>query len=387
MQFNNYTNNATTFKWEGSLLESIQNQKFNGRKIHSNVILDISGSMGELINGTKNKLDIVVDSLKLYLEFAKVLVNSGVQMKMTIVTFSTRTEVFYKSENNMSIQDIDKLIQGLDSLQPTASTVMAPAINEVFKNVDESYKNTFVIMTDGYADDTSYLMKNDIFKGKMHGALGIGSAKNYQEELLNYLASKETTYGGFNAEELKRGIIGFLLSDLMCVATEIEVRFPPGIQVFSSEVVTKDIDNYSWIKIPKLMFDEIKAFSTSEPCEIEISYRNRATGDKIVLKRNAQNIEDDSSVDSFCKYSQKFKTMIETPEKLKELYNEIEKINFNPSCLLFPDWIELIKEVKTFSEMQKDKDYAMAQQQYSAGVTRTFSSQVRSVGICTPKKS
>jgi hypothetical protein len=228
------------------------------------------------------------------------------------------------------------------------------------------------------------IMKNDIFKGKMHGAIGIGSAKNYQEELLNYLASKDTTYGGFNAEELKRGIIGFLLSDLMCVATDIEIRIPSGIEVFSSDIVTKDSDNYSWIKIPKLMLDEIKAFSTSAPCEIEISYRNRVTGDRIVLKRTVENVQDDLSVDTFCRFSQKFKNMIENPTKLKDLYNEMEKVTFNINCILFSDWIELVKEVKTFSEMKKDKDYQMASKQYTAGVTRTFSSQVRSVTINTP---
>lgn len=388
MQFNDYTNNATTLKWEGSLLESIQTGKFAGRKIHSGVILDISGSMGEAIQGNKNKLEIIVDSLKLYLEFAKVLINSGVEMKMTIVTFSTRTEVFYKSSNNMTIKDINKLKWNLNNLDPTASTVMAPAINEVLKNIDESYKNTFVIMTDGYADDTDYIMKNDTFKGKMQGALGIGSAKNYEESLLNYLSSKETTYGGFNAEELKRGIIGFLLNDLMCVASDIEIRFPPGIEVFSSENITKDIDNFSWIKIPRLMLDEIKAFSTSEPCEVEITYRERSKGDRVVIKRTTENIQDSSSsVDTFCRFSQKFKTLIENPTKLKELYSEMQKITFDINCILFPDWIELVNQVKTLSKMKKDKDYNMATQQYTSGITRTFSSQVRSVSINTPQRS
>jgi hypothetical protein len=375
MQFTDYSNNSTTFKWDSTLLDAIQARKFAGRKIHSGVIIDISGSMGEYTSGNKTKLQVVIDSLNLYLEFAKVLIESGVEMKITIVTFSSRTELFYSSENNV---DIDFLSKKLNTLRPTGSTVMAPAITELLKHEDSNYKNTFIIMTDGYADDTDYLMKNDKYKNKMHGAIGIGSAANYQKSLLNYLS--ETTYGGFNSEELKKGIIGFLLTDLMCIARDMEIRFPPGIHIHTPENFSIDIDGYSIIKIEKLLLDEIKAFTCTGPCEYEVTYRDRSSGNRIVFKRQSENIIDDhGSIQAYCKFYMRHKDSIESPEKLKALHQEMLKFEFDISNPLYPDWLELVKQTKVLSEIKNIDDLHMANQQ--SAVTRTFSSQVRSVGM------
>jgi len=396
MQFTDYTNNSTIFKWDGSLMDAIQNRKFAGKKIHSGVIIDISGSMGEFISNL-NKLQVVIDSLNLYLDFAKVLIDSGIEMKITIVTFSTRTELFYKSDTPMTNQDIDQLSKKLKTLTPTSSTVMAPAITELLKYESSDFKNTFIIMTDGYADDADYLLRNDKYKGKMQGAIGIGSAANYQESLLNYLSSKETTYGGFNAEELKKGIIGFLLTDLMCMAREIEIRFPPGIDISSPEVVTKDSDGFSTIKIERLLLDEIKAFCYGGDCEYEVSYRDpacgfipplegdRSNGGLVVYQRKSVNVIDDKgSTENYCKFYMKYRSMIETPKKLKELHQEMVKIDFDVSSPLYPDWLDLVKQTKVLSEIKNTEDLQMASQQ--SAITRTFSTQVRSVGQCTPHK-
>lgn len=384
MQFTDYTNNASIFKWNGSLMDSIQSRKFAGKKIHSGVIIDISGSMGELIGNLK-KLQVVVDSLNLYLDFAKVLIDSGIEMKITIVTFSTRTELFYKSENAMTNQDIDELSKKLNTLRPYSSTVIAPAITELLKYEDPNFKNTFIIMTDGYADDADYLLRNDKYKGKMHGAIGIGSAANYEESLLNYLSSKETTYGGFNSEELKKGIIGFLLTDLMCMARDIQIRFPPGIDIFTPEVVTKDIDGFSIIKIERLLLDEIKAFCCGGDCEYEVSYRDRSTGGLVVHQRKNGNVVDDNgSTENYCKFYMKYRSMIETPQKLKELHQEMVKIDCDINSPLYPDWLDLVKQTKVLSEIRNTEDLHMASHQ--SAVTRTFSTQVRSVGQCTPHR-
>lgn len=392
MQFIDFSNNSCVFKWNNSLINTIQSRKFAGQKIHSGIIIDISGSMGESINneknnffGEKSKLQVVIESLNLYLDFAKVLIDSGIEMKLTIVTFSTRTELFYKSENPMTIHDIEILSKKLNTLRPTHSTIMAPAINELLRHEDPNFKNTFIIMTDGYADDFDNIMKNNNYKEKMQGAIGIGSAANYEESLLNYISSKETTYGGYNSEELKKGIIGFLLTDLMCIARDIQIRFSPDINIFTPENIIKDADGFTIIKIDRLLLDEIKTFYCDKPCEYEISYRDRTTGNLVIFKRTSENIiEDKGSCEAYCKFYTKYRTDMDSLNKLKELYKEMETIDFDVSSPLYIEWIELVKQIKELIKIKNTRDFNTVGKQ--SAVNRTFSSQIRSVGKCVLQK-
>jgi hypothetical protein len=351
-----YTNNTYCFTNTSNFQDELVQGKFSGRKINAGIVIDTSGSMSEMI-GNKSKIDIVKSALIEFLTFGKLLQENGVKLNVNIIVFSSQSSFIYEGE------DLEQAKLEVNKLRSGGGTNISSGLNKILPKIMNDYENTFIILTDGYADDQQYLMNDNKYKNCMNASIGIGSLVNYNEELLNYMATKENTFGGYSGEELSRNIMVGLLVNLMIIGRNIEIKIVNGMIIS-----TNNVENNK-IKIPVLTYDQKILFKTNGDITLNVEYSTEIK-------------EDNGDAEMYLLTNQKMIDVKKDAKEYKKILEQVKNYNFRNLDLIIL-WRDLIKELESLSTATHQEDIGRIQQTRSAGFSQ-MSSAIYS--ITTPKR-
>ena len=158
--------------------------------------LDYSGSMyGEGEEDLKNAMEYILNyekSKEDKLQFSK-------EDKITIITFSTRVEDIWTTDNGL---DTKELIDNINKKSPNGTTALYDAIIQGLKILDkenETYTKTIISMTDGMINEGSFEELSRKYK-KLDSNIPIysitfGDAYEYQLDQISELSNAKTFDG------------------------------------------------------------------------------------------------------------------------------------------------------------------------------------------------
>jgi hypothetical protein len=341
-----YTNNTYCFTNTSNFQNELVQGKFRGRKINAGIVIDTSGSMSEFI-GNNSKIEIVKSALNEFLIFGKLLQENGIKINVNIVVFSSSSSFIYEGENlEQAKLEVNKLYAG-------GCTTISLGLNNILPKIKEDYENTFIILTDGYADDQHLLMNDNKYKNCMNASIGIGSLANYNETLLNYLSTKENTFGGYSGEELSRNIMVGLLVNLMIIGRNIQIKVDNGMIISTNEV------EGNIIKIPILTYDQKIIFKTNGLLSLNVEY-------------SIENKDDNGDAEMYILTNQKMLDIKQDAKEYKKILDQVKNYNFRNIDLLVL-WNDMIKELESLSKATHQEDIGRIQQTRSAGFSQMSS--------------
>ena len=155
------TKNPITYQKEaflGVFLKSKYDGIGNRHPINMSIALDVSGSMGSIEDGGKDRITLAKESLK-----KLVSIMDQKNDKMSLITFNHNTKKIFGLSNKKEIEN--KFLRNINSIKAGGGTDLVEALQSAMNNIqtnDNKYKRIIMITDVDYNDDNHKLF--DLFE-------------------------------------------------------------------------------------------------------------------------------------------------------------------------------------------------------------------------------
>lgn len=272
-------------------------------KIYHFVFLcDVSGSMAEnLTNTSLSKLEIVKMSLLESLEIFKKLVNDGLKIGISVLSFNSFANVVFSSYE-MKESDFESAKRKINFIYCSGSTNTEKGIDLV--KIESQKIIDFNIRV--YGDETKIMLNRILLSDGYHNGgipkdeliskngayfdrcIGIGSGSEYDAEFLSSLTKEEIVNGANSINQTMEYIVDSLFGPISKVALNIEHSFDSefncNIPIMDGKVKMDELYSYQLVyftgKTENDFIDyKLKYHRTVDKMDIDKEYRIDLTDD------------------------------------------------------------------------------------------------------------
>jgi len=215
--------------------------------IHVLFAVDTSTSMNQGLsseNCYESKINITKNSLIETLEFLYALVVKGRRVFISLVTFSSESNIMYNRAQLTSVKDMEDMCATISNIYACGSTNLGSAIIDICDiskaaKKDDIYK---ILISDGYVN-TGVVgvpqLKYD-YANYFNASIGLGSENDYDKVLLQTLSNEDSERSCFDSSEMKDQIVDSVFANINKIADSISVESRNIVGTIINKDVSED---------------------------------------------------------------------------------------------------------------------------------------------------
>lgn len=199
--------------------------------IHVIFAVDVSSSMNQGLSSeisSESKINITKNTLIETIRFLYALVVKGKQVFISIVTFSSSSNVIYNRQELTYVEDAEEMCSTIRNIHAHGSTDLGSAIVEI-QNISRDTKEDSlykILISDGYIN-TGIIgvpeIKRD-YANYFNATIGIGSENDYDTVLLQTLSMEDSERSCFDSSEMKDQIIDSVFTNINQIADNVSIE-------------------------------------------------------------------------------------------------------------------------------------------------------------------
>ena len=217
--------------------------------IHIIFAVDTSTSMNQGVsseNHFESKINITKKSLVETLRFLYALVVKGRRVFISLVTFSSDSNIIYNRAQLTSTKDMDDMCSTIGKLYASGSTNLGSAIVDICdiskaSKKDDIYK---ILISDGYINTGSVgvpQLKHD-YANYFNASIGLGSENDYDKVLLQMLSNEDSERSCFDSSEMKDQIVDSVFTNINQIADNVSVESRNIVGMITNKYISEDSD-------------------------------------------------------------------------------------------------------------------------------------------------
>ena len=291
--------------------------------------------LGHCVNtsatNSTSKYQVVVQTIKkLCLVFRK-MVEDGVKIRLSIITFDTDSEIVHNgTDHDLTIEDIGLINTNIHRWsRPRGGTDIKSVVDVINDLTPEGELVNNILISDGYhnAARVDWTPMEDTF----NTCIGIGSADDYDVTLLTRLAKDDALFGAQTAGEGRDYLINSIFGVACNVATDITVTIH-GLTDLNTPATVEDLNRINMDNFPAYRTLLLTGrMSAGEDVVVRLSYTRVSDGEHIEIEsliNSAPNPQVYSLVENYCSYIQRLieLTNTETTDDFKENRRKIKNL-------------------------------------------------------------
>ena len=215
--------------------------------IHVLFAVDTSTSMNQGLsseNCYESKINITKNSLIETLEFLYALVVKGRRVFISLVTFSSESNIMYNRAQLTSVKDMEDMCATISNIYACGSTNLGSAIIDICDiskaaKKDDIYK---ILISDGYVN-TGVVgvpqLKYD-YANYFNASIGLGSENDYDKVLLQTLSNEDSERSCFDSSEMKDQIVDSVFANINKIADNVSVESRNIVGTIINKDVSED---------------------------------------------------------------------------------------------------------------------------------------------------
>ena len=217
--------------------------------IHVIFAVDTSTSMNQGVsseNHFESKINITKNSLIETLVFLYALVVKGRRVFISLVTFSSESNIMYNRAQLTSVKDMEDMCSTISNIYACGSTNLGSAIVDICDisraaKKDDIYK---ILISDGYVN-TGVVgvpqLKQD-YANYFNASIGLGSENDYDKVLLQTLSNEDSERSCFDSSEMKDQIVDSVFANINQIADNVSVESRNIVGMIINKDVSENVD-------------------------------------------------------------------------------------------------------------------------------------------------
>jgi len=275
-------------------------------------IIDKSGSMNNIINNNIisnniTRYSVLCDTMKLIMDSFKTLIQNGMKINISIITFDTYANISYPF-TTLDIEQIEYIKDNIDIwAKPSTSTNIFDAISlaQETSNVEGTYMN--ILLTDGYANG---IHNNLLYKlyNQIDYCVGIGKKNDYDYNLLEKLSKNNTVIGSPDKITLSDNIIDLVFGYITHVCKNLTISLKEK-SISPHTNIAENTTSFNFKNFHNSRYIIFTGKTSSKYIDITLTYTNSNTNilvdDTIKLPVYAKISYDNmfNIINTYCNYS------------------------------------------------------------------------------------